>query len=190
MICRIASVLMSGILLTAAAVAQEASSTASQCGSSSSSVALFTDMQAPARSDQHIVTSAASVPMLTMTARSASSNDINLIGNTLQGYRSAFNGSNLVAVKQAWPSVDSKRQAKFKEVFEFFHKDSLTPNLALRCAVPTVAGNQANVNCFQTLAYSDKKGKCHQVQPAEISIHMERASESWVIEGMGAREQK
>ena len=182
-----ASVFIVGILLAAAAVAQEGSNTASQCGSSSAAVAPFTDMQVPVPGDQHLVTGAANVPTLTMTARTASSEDTRLIGDALQSYRSAFNGRNLAAVKQAWPAVDDKRQAKFKEVFEFFRKDSLTPNLALRCALPAVAGNQANVDCFQTLAYSDKKGKCHQVQPAEISIHMERASQTWVIQGMAVR---
>src|SRR5580765_1446265 len=117
MIRRSASVLMIGILLTAAVAAQEANSTATQCGNSSSSVALFTDMQAPAQKNQRIVNSAVGAPMLTMAARTASSEDINLIGDALQSYRSAFNGRNLVAVKQAWPSVDNKRQAKFKEVF-------------------------------------------------------------------------
>ena len=187
MIRRGASVLMISILLPAAVIAQAGSSPAGQCGGPTASVALFTDIPAPASRDQHIVTGAVISPTLTMTARTASPEDIDLIGDALQSYRKAFNARNLVAVKQAWPSVDDKRQAKFKEVFEFFHKDSLTPNLGLRCAVPAVAGDQANVDCFQTLSYSDKKGKCHQVQPAEVSIHMEKASQSWVIQGMVAR---
>ena len=144
-------------------------------------------MQVPVREDQRLVTGAASAPTLTMTARTASSEDTRLIGDALQSYRSAFNSSNLVAIKHAWPLVDDKREAKFKEVFEFFRKDSLTPNLALRCALPAVAGDQANVDCFQTLAYADKKGKCHEVQPAEVSIHMERVSQAWVIQGMAVR---
>ena len=124
-------------------------------------------MQSATRSDEHLVARVAGAPVLTVTARPTSSTDLNLIGEALQSYRSAFNSSSLVAVKQAWPSVDAKRQAKFKDVFEFFRKDSLTPNLALQCARPAVTGDHANVDCFQSLAYSDKKGKCHQVKPAE-----------------------
>jgi hypothetical protein len=182
-------VLLIAILLTGVASAEDASAGA-QCGSASAFAASVFDPQAPSGKEQDILASASGRPALTMTSRTASADDVNLIGDTLQTYRDGFNGRNLSAVKQVWPSLDSKRETKFKEVFEFFRKDSLTPHLGLSCATPGMAGDQASVRCFQTLAYSDKKGKCHHVQPVTVSIQMERGAQAWVIESMKAQDHK
>jgi len=186
MISRRVFVYVLGILLTGYVFGQKPNS-GSQCGALSVSASMFAPQASPPEG-QRIVTSAASDPKLTMTARTGSGGDLSLIGETLQSYQRSFNGSNLNGVKQTWPSLDNKRERKFKEVFEFFGKNSFTPSLGFRCIVPTVVGEQANVSCLETLAYSDKKGKCHQVQPAQVTIHMERASDAWVIRNMAARD--
>lgn len=121
--------------------------------------------------------------------RPASSEELDGMELTLQKYRMAFDNLSLPQMRQVWPGLDHQRESALKDVFQFLKTSSATPNLGLECAPPTVIGDTAKVECRETLAYSDAKGKAKAAKPAMVSISLKKQSDSWVVEtmkGLGA----
>jgi hypothetical protein len=121
--------------------------------------------------------------------RAASSEELEGMELTLQKYRSAFDNLSLAQMRQVWPGLDHRRESALKDVFKFLRGSSAAPNLGLECAPPTVIGDSAKVECRETLAYSDAKGKSKAAKPALVSISLKKQSDSWVVEtmkGLGA----
>ena len=116
--------------------------------------------------------------------RAASSEELDGMELTLQKYRTAFDNLSLQQMRQVWPSLDHRREVALKDVFKFLQGSSLTPNLGLACAPPTVSGDSAKVACRETLAYSDAKGKAKSAKPALVSISLKKQSNNWVVETM------
>jgi len=118
------------------------------------------------------------------SVRTASSEELDGMELTLQKYRTAFDNLSLQQMRQVWPSLDHRREVALKDVFKFLQGSSLTPNLGLACAPPTVSGDSAKVACRETLAYSDAKGKAKSAKPALVSISLKKQSNNWVVETM------
>jgi hypothetical protein len=118
------------------------------------------------------------------TVRTASREELDGMEMTLQKYRTAFDSLSLQQMRQVWPSLDHRREVALKDVFKFLQGSSLTPNLGLACAPPTVIGDSAKVACRETLAYSDAKGKAKSAKPALVSISLKKQSDNWVVETM------
>lgn len=116
--------------------------------------------------------------------RAASSEELDGMELTLQKYRFAFDHLSLAQMHQVWPGLDHRRESALKDVFQFLKASSATPNLGLECAPPTVIGDSAKVECRETLAYSDAKGKAKAAKPAMVSISLKKQSDSWVVETM------
>jgi hypothetical protein len=121
--------------------------------------------------------------------RAASSEELDGMELTLQKYRTAFDSLSLPQMRQVWPGLDHRREGALKEVFKFLQQSSAPPNLGLECAPPTVIGDSAKVECRETLAYSDAKGKTKAATPAMVSILLKKQSDNWMVEtmkGLGA----
>ncbi len=116
--------------------------------------------------------------------RAASSEEIGGMELTLQKYRTAFDNLSLPQMRQVWPGLDHRRESALKDVFQFLKASSATPKLGLECAPPTVIGDSAKVECRETLAYSDAKGKAKAAKPAMVSISLRKQSDNWVVETM------
>ncbi len=116
--------------------------------------------------------------------RAASSEELDGMELTLQKYRMAFDNLSLPQMRQIWPGLDHQRESALKDVFQFLKTSSTAPNLKLECAPPTVIGDSAKVDCRETLAYSDAKGKAKGAKPAMVSISLKKQSEIWVVEAM------
>jgi hypothetical protein len=121
--------------------------------------------------------------------RAASSEELEGMELTLQKYRTAFDNLSLPQMRQVWPGLDHRREGALKDVFKFLQQSSAPPNLRLECAPPTVIGDSAKVECRETLAYSDAKGKTKAATPAMVSISLKKQSDTWMVEtmkGLGA----
>lgn len=116
--------------------------------------------------------------------RAASSEELGGMELTLQQYRTAFDNLSLPQMRQVWPGLDHRRESALKDVFKFLKASSATPKLGLECAPPTVIGDSAKVECRETLAYSDAKGKAKAAKPAMVSISLKKQSDNWVVETM------
>ncbi len=116
--------------------------------------------------------------------RAASSDELDGMELTLQKYRIAFDSLSLSQMRQVWPGLDHRREVALKDVFKFLQGSFATPNLGLECAPPTVIGDSAKIECRETLAYSDAKGKAKAAKPAMVSISMKKQSDNWVVETM------
>lgn len=85
--------------------------------------------------------------------------EIDGMERTLDRYRSGFEDLSLPKVRQAWPGLDRRRASALKEVFEYLRTSKATPQLGLVCVPPAVIGDSVKVECRESLAYSDAKGK-------------------------------
>ncbi|MGD0507772.1 MAG: hypothetical protein ABSA27_08245 [Terriglobales bacterium] len=116
--------------------------------------------------------------------RPASGEELDGMELTLQKYRTAFDSLSLPQMRQVWPGLDHRRESALNDVFKFLKASSATRNLGLECAPPTVIGDSAKVECRETLAYSDAKGKAKATKPAMVSISLKKQSDNWVVETM------
>jgi hypothetical protein len=121
--------------------------------------------------------------------RAASAQELEDMEQTLDKYRTAFENLSLPQLRQVWPDLDHRRASALTDVFEYLRSSKATPQLGLECAPPKVIGDSAKVECRETLAYSDGKGKSKEVKPAIVSIQLKKQSDAWVVEtmkGLGA----
>jgi len=116
--------------------------------------------------------------------RRASSEELGGMELTLQRYRTAIENLSLPQVHQVWPSLDRRRDAALKEAFEYLRSMSATPRMGLECVSPMVIGESAKVECRESLAYKDAKGKPKVVKPTRVSILLRKQGDNWIVETM------
>ena|SRR5271165_1949209 len=121
---------------------------------------------------------------LTATSRAASSEELDGMEQALEKYRAGFENLSLPQVRQAWPTIDRRREAAFKEVFQVFRETSWTRKLGLSCATPTIGGETVSVECEETLTYGDAKGKPKELGPDRVAIVLRSQSGKWVVDDM------
>jgi hypothetical protein len=118
------------------------------------------------------------------SVRAASTEELDGMELTLQKYQTAFENLSLPQIRQVWPGLDRRRESAFKDVFAYLRSSSAAPKLGFECAPPSVIGDSARVQCRETLAYSDTKGKTKEVKPAMVSILLRKQSNNWIVETM------
>jgi len=116
--------------------------------------------------------------------RAASSEELDGMEQTLDKYRTAFENLSLPQVREVWPGLDRRRASALKDVFAYLRSSKATPQLGLECAPPTVIGDSAKVECRETLAYADAKGKAKAAKPAMVSISLKKQADNWVVDTM------
>ncbi len=116
--------------------------------------------------------------------RRASSEELGGMELTLQTFRAAIENLSLPQVHQVWPGLDRRREVALKEAFEYLRSMSATPRMGLECVSPTVIGESARVECRESLAYKDAKGKPKVVKPTRVSILLRKQGDNWIVETM------
>jgi hypothetical protein len=118
------------------------------------------------------------------TSRRVSSEELDGMEQALERYQAVFENLSLMQLRQVWPTLDRRREAAFKEVFEVFRETSWTHKLELTCATPMIGVETTTVECEETLAYGDTNSKPKEVGPDRVAIVLRRQSSNWVVEDM------
>jgi hypothetical protein len=116
--------------------------------------------------------------------RYASGEELEGMEKTLQKYTSAFENLSLPEIREIWPNLDRQHESAFKSVFAGFRATGWSRSLCLKCAMPKVVGETANIECLETVTYGKPKGKMQQAGPTRVAIFLRGGSSNWVVSDM------
>jgi hypothetical protein len=174
-------VLSVGVALIGACAAGNASPTSDPGAGTTGSTRhrIFQQEQAPQRIQVSLSAQLSATPL-----RVASSDELDGVEQALETYQAAFENLSLPQMRQIWPTLGSRREAAFKEVFEVFRETDWTRKLGLVCATPMIGGETISVECEETLTYGEPKGKPKEVGPNRVAIVLRRQASRWIVEDM------
>ena len=118
---------------------------------------------------------AALTPIAGPTASAATIAPRDAIDRTLRNYQAAFNRLDVDAVRQVWPSVDTKALARS---FEQLRREDLT----LRSCEVTTTGTTGVATCDGTTEYVPKVGsKSPRMERHRWRISLHRTADQWLV---------